>query len=429
MKNSISCPSILNKNSKFNNRVHKLLIHDFNESESKSDVLSKIKKIIKTEKSLYYKNFDFNYSREYHTVRNQLNNFNKSNKSKNDLISYLRNENKKFKKLFQTNTKEFKTLSFNSLNKQKNLKKTLSLLINNNYENNIFNESPLLMSNNKDINLYYSHYDESNNNVHKDKITHIPIIDEKNDESIKFSNKLLNALKRTILKKRHFLSSNDIIPKINQKSNSEEKEEHFSYNLSKNKNKNFMKEINKQSMELIKYNNSIKKLIDNMNKSKNYFKRFDSRDGTSDLRYRGMLRKSNFDVKYNLRINQLNKDKKGKIFNKKYSMAHISPRKQRNTTSIFEKLFKDILKNKKLEKKKSFSHLESIYYDIQNIKSKFLSYEVDKKLNLDNLNNLKLTNLKNRNNRLIENEQKENKLVKNLDFEFLWRFHDYKNFK
>ena len=51
------------------------------------------------------------------------------------------------------------------------------------------------MSNNKEINVYYSNYDENNDNVYKDKKSNIPIIDEENDESIKFSQKLLGNLK------------------------------------------------------------------------------------------------------------------------------------------------------------------------------------------------------------------------------------------
>ena len=194
MKYSLSSPSIMDKNNKFKIKINKLLLHDLNDSESKSKILSRIQKFIKTEKSLYNQDFHFNYSNEYHLARNHIRQFDKMQKEKKDIINYLRNENKKFKKIFQTNSKEFKALSFNSLNKQKNLKKTLTLLINNNYENNIFIESPLLMSNNKDINTYYSTYDEHNENVYIDKNTKIPIIDEENDESIKFSHKLLSCL-------------------------------------------------------------------------------------------------------------------------------------------------------------------------------------------------------------------------------------------
>jgi hypothetical protein len=297
MKNSLSSPSITNRNNQFNTKIHKLLLHDMNQSESKKKVISKIKKIIKTENTLYNNNFDFNYGKEYHKVRDQLNAFNKNNTTKKNLILYLRNENKKFKKIFQTNTKEFKTLSFNSLNKQKNLKKTLSLLINNNNENNIFIESPLLMSNNKDINLYYSHYDENNDNVYKDKNTHIPIIDEENDESIKFSNKLLDTLNHSNFRKRNNISYSDNLSK------SPKKDDYFSnyFYKSRNNQKNLLKE----NMELKKYNKSIKKLLDDIYRSKRHSTKFSLKD--NNFAQIKSIRNSNF-VNYRFNLNLGNKE-------------------------------------------------------------------------------------------------------------------------
>ena len=45
-----------------------------------------------------------------------------------------------------------------------------------------------------------------------------------------------------------------------------------------------------------------------------------------------------------------------------------------------------------------------------------------------NLNSMNYIILKKRNKILIEKEQKENKKVENLDYELLWRFHNYKNY-
>ena len=419
MKNSLSSPSITYRNNQFNTKIHKLLLHDMNQSESKKKVISKIKKIIKTENTLYNNNFDFNYGKEYHKVRDQLNAFNKNNTTKKNLILYLRNENKKFKKIFQTNTKEFKTLSFNSLNKQKNLKKTLSLLINSNNENNIFIESPLLMSNNKDINLYYSHYDESNDNVYKDKITHIPIIDEENDESIKFSNKLLDTLNHSNFRKRNNIS-------YSPSKSERKKDDYFSnyFYKSRNKHKNLLKE----NMELKKYNNSIKKLLEEIYRGKRHSTKFSLKDNNFD-QIKNIRNSSNFNLNYRFNLNLGSKeiDEKNRKINKKYSMIPLfkSPRKQKNSTSIFEKLFKDILKNKHI-KKKNVSHIEGIYEDIQKMKKKFLSYDVDKRMSLHNFG---YVNLKSKNNNLYENESNKNKIIRNLDFELFWRFHNYKNFK
>ena len=60
MKYSLSSPSIMDKNNKFKIKINKLLLHDLNDSESKSKILSKIQKFIKTEKSLYNQDFHFN---------------------------------------------------------------------------------------------------------------------------------------------------------------------------------------------------------------------------------------------------------------------------------------------------------------------------------------------------------------------------------
>lgn len=422
MKNSLSSPSITNKHNQFNTKIHKLLLHDMNESETKKTVISKIKKIIKTENSLYNKNFDFNYGKEYHKVRDQLNSFNKNNTKKKNLILYLRNENKKFKKLFQTNTKEFKTLSFNSLNKQKNLKKTLSLLINNSNENNIFIESPLLMSNNKDINLYYSHYDENNDNVYKDKITQIPIIDEENDESIKFSNKLLDTLNHSNFRKRNHISYSDS-PSQSPK-DEHKKDNYFSNYFYKSRGDH--KNVVKENLELKKYNNSIKKLLDDLYRNRRHSTKFIYSNNHFE-QIKG-IRNSNFNVNFRFNLNLGNKENdKNRKIDKKYSMAPLfnSPQKPKTSNSIFEKLFKDIIKNKH-GKERNISHIESIYEDIQKMKKKFLSYDVDKRMNLHNFG---YVNLKNKNNNLYENESNKNKIIRNLDFELFWRFHNYKNFK
>jgi hypothetical protein len=63
--------------------------------------------------------------------------------------------------------------------------------------------------------------------------------------------------------------------------------------------------------------------------------------------------------------------------------------------------------------------------DIIKSKDKFLSYKFEKKLNLHNLP-YNLNNIK-KNKFLIEKEQHQNKKVENLDFDLLWRFHDYNN--
>ena len=417
MKYSFSSPSITNKeykNNKFDKEIKKLLLHNLNDSEPKAKVLSKIQKIIKTDTSLYNNHFNFNYNKEYHLARNHIRSFDKIQKSKKDIINFLRNENKQFKKIFQTNSKEFKTLSFNSLNRQKNLKKTLSLLINNNYENNIFIESPLLMSNNKEINVYYSNYDENNDNVYKDKKTNIPIIDEENDESIKFSQKLLGNLNgrgRVPVKRKTTGLRNELNPIFNLHLSSKfiNNDENF-WLKNRKKYKELMKEISKENLEIKKYNSSIRKILNEINRSKRHSTRYKNQPV-----YKG-IRNSNLSINTHFNI-----DLKGHKFERRKSVSIASPEKQNNSLSIFDKLFKDILKKKKYKKEESVSHLESIYDDILKTKDKFLSYKIDKKFNLQSF--------RKKNKYLIEKEKNEDKKIENLDYELLWRFHNYNKFK
>ena len=276
------------------------------------------------------------------------------------------------------------------------------------------------MSNNKDINLYYSHYDENNDNVYKDKNTHIPIIDEENDESIKFSNKLLDTLNHSNFRKRNNISYSDS-PTRSPKREDKKDDYYLNYFY---KNRNNHKNLLKENIELKKYNNSIKKLLDDIYRNKRHSTKFSLKD--NNFGQIKSVKSSNFNYNFHLNLGNKENDKNKKI-DKKYSMAPLfkSPRKQKNSTSIFEKLFKDILKNKHI-KERNVSHIESIYEDIQKMKKKFLSYDVDKRMNLHNFG---YVNLKSKNNNLYENESNKNKIIRNLDFELFWRFHNYKNFK
>ena len=273
------------------------------------------------------------------------------------------------------------------------------------------------MSNNKDINVYYSNYDEHNDNVYKDKNTNIPIIDEENDESMKFIHKLISDINtRTSIKRNSFLLSRQLTNLLNKNSSNNLNEDISGRYTLKNKNKynNFMEEILKENLETKKYNNSIKKLLNEINRSK--------RHSTKIMKLNKALRSTNLNIdsSFHIKINLQDK------FRRRKSLGFVPTEKQYSSYSIFDKLFKGILKNKNIEKEKNFSHLESIYDDIKKIKVKFLSYKLDKKMNLNNLNYI---NLKKRNKILIEKEQKENKKVENLDYELLWRFHNYNKFK
>ncbi len=413
MKNSFSTPSKINKNNKFITRINKLILHDLNSSEPKKKVMSIIRKVINSENSLNNKNFIFNYGKEYHKVHSQLNIFNKNNSVRKDLLDYLHNENKKFKKIFQPNHKK----SLNSKNKQNNLQKILSLSLNHNNKYNIFVESPLLMTSDKDINSYYMNYDENIGNVLKDKSTNVHIIDEEHDESIKFSKKLLKMLNRLNYKKSNIISFNvnSLSPikdnNNNNKNDNNKKDDYLSVFFHKKNNKNLWKE----NMEIKKYNNSIKRLLDTMHRNRRH----------STFSHKNLLGQ----IK-NLRNNNINmssfkvrsKDNKEyKEEREKYSLdSYNSPRRQSNSTFFFEKVFKGMLRNKS-----NFYHIESIYKDIQRAKYKFLKYKVDKR---DNLQNYEYLNLKS-SNQLYENEKNKTREIQHLGFELFSRFYDYKNFK
>lgn len=241
MKNSFSTPSMINKNNKFFARINKLILHDLNSSEPKKKVISILNKIINSENSLNNKNFNFNYGQEYHKMRSQLNIFNKKNSIRKDLLAYLHQQNKQFNKIFQTNQKDSK-------NKQKKIKKVLSLSLDNNNKNNIFLESPLLMTSDKDIISYYLNYDENIGNVYMDRKTNVHLIDEENDKSIKFSKRLLKMLNRLNFKKNNIMSFNVNSLSPNKENN---KDDYLSVFFLKKNNQNLLKE----NMEIKKYNN------------------------------------------------------------------------------------------------------------------------------------------------------------------------------
>lgn len=405
MKNSFSTPSKINKNNKFFTRVNKLILHDLNSSEPKKKVMSIINKIINSEQSLNNKNFIFNCIKEYHKVHSQLNIFNKKNSIRKNLLAYLHNENKKFKKIFEPNQK----ISFNSKNKQKNLKKVLSLSLNHNNKYNIFVESPLLLTSDKDINSYYLNYDENIGNVLKDRETNVHIIDEENDESIKFSKKLLKMLNRLNYKKSNIISFN--VNSLSPVKDNNNKDDYLSVFFHKKNNKNLWKE----NMEIKKYNNSIKRLLETMNRNR----RHSTYSHKNLLGLIKNLRNSNINMNsFKLGSKDNNKYREE---GQKYSLdSYNSPRRESNSAFFFDKVFKGMLRNKN-----HFYHIESIYKDIQKAKNKFLKYKVDKRVNLQNYEYL---NLKSKNH-LYENEKNKTREIQHLDFELFSRFYKYKNFR
>ena len=405
MKNSFSTPSKINKNNKFFTRVNKLILHDLNSSEPKKKVMSIINKIINSEQSLNNKNFIFNCIKEYHKVHSQLNIFNKKNSIRKKLLAYLHNENKKFKKIFEPNQK----ISFNSKNKQKNLKKVLSLSLNHNNKYNIFVESPLLLTSDKDINSYYLNYDENIGNVLKDRETNVHIIDEENDESIKFSKKLLKMLNRLNYKKSNIISFN--VNSLSPVKDNNNKDDYLSVFFHKKNNKNLWKE----NMEIKKYNNSIKRLLETMNRNR----RHSTYSHKNLLGLIKNLRNSNINMtSFKLGSKDNNKYREE---GQKYSLdSYNSPRRESNSAFFFDKVFKGMLRNKN-----HFYHIESIYKDIQKAKNKFLKYKVDKRVNLQNYEYL---NLKSKNH-LYENEKNKTREIQHLDFELFSRFYKYKNFR
>ena len=410
MKNYFSTPSKINKNTKFFSRINKIILHDLNSSEPKKKVMSIIRKIINSENSLNNKNFNFNYGKEYHKVHSQLNIFNKKNSIRKDLLAYLQKENKKFKKIFQTIQKE----SFHSKYKQKKFEKTLSLSLNTNNKYNkynIFFESPLLMTSDKDINSYYLHYDDNIGNVMTDRKTNVHIINEENDESIKFSKKLLKVMNRLNYKKNNIISFNvnSLSPIKDNKDNN--KNDYLSAFFHRKGNQKLWKE----NMQIKKYNNSIKQLIDTLQRNK----RHSTFSHKNLLRQIKSLRNSN--------INMTNFKLGSKVNNKyneegeKYSLdSYNSPRRESNSAFFFEKVFKGMLRNKNY-----FYHIDSIYKDIQKAKNKFLKYKVDKRVNLQDYEYLNLKS----NNLLYEKEKNKTREIQNIDFELFSRFYDYKNFK
>jgi hypothetical protein len=245
-----------------------------------------------------------------------------------------------------------------------------------------------------------------------DRKTNVHIINEENDESIKFSKKLLKMLNRLNYKKNNIISFNvNSLSPIKDNKEKNNKDDYLSAFFQKKRNQNLWKE----NMEIKKYNNSIKQLLDTMHRIKRH----------STFSHKDLLGQINNLGNSNINMSSYKLGNKDydiyKEAGEKYSLdSYNSPRRQSNSAFFFEKVFKGMLRNKNY-----FYHIDSIYKDIQKAKNKFLKYKVDKRVNLQDYEYLNLKS----NNHLYEKEKNKTREIQNIDFELFSRFYDYKNFK
>ena len=297
--------TLFNEESKYYYNKHKLNV--------------KLKTLINKDKSLNdRKMVNFDYGQMFHYFKIDMKKFDDEQKKRKNFFKSLYDENTKFhkeyKKNYSTNSKVTTKKIRPNIRSKTFLKfyEKHQITDNSIQDNNLFNKDPLLVTNN-DIKYFYLNKeidDNDNDNV-----------DDFNDEALIYVNKLENNINRkSILNKvKNALSSYKKEKKENKLNLNKEGDFPFidNNNDKSKKNQNIKKDTiskkyyKKFSMDIKKYNNNMKEIIDKLNKTSN------------DYRYRN--RQINFEI---------NKTQANKNYKKK---SHTN----RNKTHIF-KIFNNI---------------------------------------------------------------------------------------
>lgn len=462
------------QNHKLKKAIKRLLIHNQNpyiDSPSKTELSNKIKYIIETNRELNHRFMDFNYLREFKQMRRAMNKFNSEQNNRKDLVSKLSKENSFFTKSYSNiiaslaikldnnNNINYHTIS----NFNKKYENTLSP--SKEKENNFFYEDPLLLTKSKDLDNFYL------NEKH---------VNAKKDTTLNYSKKLLlslnnnspmnrvlktvenykkrisgntfygNARSKLFMKNNYFLNNNII-------ENEPLTVRNTYYLGNKKKNKKSKKEYN-EIRNLIKENNSIKRMINlkthdrrpsqmnenisnllsslhstyiNSNENKKDSEKL-SKKVSNEVLYNKNLnpRKT---VRYNGRFSSVNIIKNlhnnidednsiNSIINQKNSVFLNN-----NLKSIIPKddVFKRTIKKKlsKVKKLKGSVQIHSIYNDLVKTKENVISYQNKKEPKLRFLYSL----FSNKKAVSFQKEEKENNKIKKLDRDLFWTVNEFHN--
>ena len=458
-------------NHKLKRAIKRLLIHNHNpyiDPPTKTEISNKIKYLIETNKELNHRFMDFNYLREYKQMRRTMNQFNSEQNVKKDLVSKLSKENSFFSKSYSNiiaslaikldnNNINYHTISNFNKKYEHNLSPSKEK------ENNFFYEDPLLLTKSKDLDNFYINEKHPN---------------AKKDTTLNYSKKLLlslnsnSPLNRVLKKveqykrkacntfyrngKSKMFMKNDYFNNNNTIQNEPLTYRNTYYLGNKKKDRNTKKEYN-EIKNLIKENNSIKKIINlktrdrrgsqinenisNLLSSFNY-KYINSKENKkeSEIPQRKVLNdiyhkniNSRKTVRFKGRFSSINIIKN--LYNKfdeDNSLNNILNQKNsvflnNNLKSIIPKddAFKRTI-NKKLSKMKKLKgsiQIQNIYNDLVKTKENICTYQNKKEPKLKFLYSL----FSNKKAVPFQKEEKENYKIKKLDRDLFWTVNEFHN--
>ena len=370
-------------NSKFSRNIKDLFRTQYNQYYNKNRLNVKLRAIISKEKVLNDRKIkDFDYGKMFHLFKIDMRKFEDEQNKKRTFYKTLNEENLKFNKDY---IKSYSTkIESNNINRaENNIKsKTFQKFYNKhkiNLEqktkkiNNLFNQDPLLDSNNN-INLFYMNKDLDNDYLYNN-----------NDEALNYVNKLEQSVnEKSIL--------NKIKNIINNRNNKKKAQKKFNFNFDSDDENIFddyyLKNNETENNKSYKNKNII--MRNYINNIKNYNKTI---EGKIDA------------------LNTLYKNKREK--NKIYNLKSLNKNKKIN--------FLNGIKNKN-NKKIDSNQIENLYNEIVRIKKNSKKYE---KMNLRELKFLYSVFDKNEGKKLkmILNE---NQILFNLDKNLVYTVNSFK---
>ena len=359
-------------NSKFSRNIKDLFKTEYNQYYNKNRLNVKLRSIISKEKTLNdrkIKNFD--YGKMFHSFKIDMQKFEDLQNKKRTFYKTLNEENLKFNKDY---IKSYSTkIESNNINRaENNIKsKTFQKFYNKhkiNLEqktkkiNNLFNQDPLLDSNNN-INLFYMNKDLDNDYLYNN-----------NDEALNYVNKLEQSVnEKSIL--------NKIKNILNNRNNKKKAQKKFNFNFDSDDENIFddyyLKNNETENNKSYKNKNII--MRNYINNIKNYNKTIEGKIDALNTLYKNKSEKNKI---YN--IKSLNKNKKINVLN-----GIKNKNNKKIDSNQIENLYNEIVRIKKNSKKyekmnlKELKFLYSVFDKNEGKKLKMILNENQILFNLD----------------------------------------------
>jgi len=416
---------------KFKNTINDLFTYEKKyRTHTRAELMKQIKNLILSNENLNHREIHFNYKNEYTEMNKTMKKFNRNSNENKKIITELTKENDFFSKSYSNMISSMITkLENKNINYQTitNFNEKYMNKSNKDKHKNFFFQNPLLLTKKKDMNNFYLHQKDT---------------DEEKDQFLQYSKKILNKINHQYPS----LKINNIINEYNNKTN-------YRFNINKKSSKrnvrfntfygqkNLIKKISKDNL----INKNILKI------NKNFFdeNNDDLNDKNKPNEKKIIKKKSqNYNTKIKIDSNNQEKSKSNKnnLFielkrNIKYKTSRnnnlkINPLTERNTNKSSNKLFVDKLlkiglnnkeinnlkeKNnkyevKKISKIKGSIQIKNIYDDYVKTKNIIDDY---KKSNTTKLKYLYYSSGK-KNLKQFNKNERENNRINNLGYNLFW---------